>query len=199
MMKGGERTWTRRLAACALAAAVSVAIGIEAGATTLSRMSVAEMARHSVTIVRARCLANSTAWDAGEIWTFTTFAVEETWKGDASGQIRVRLLGGRTHQVTSTVPGVPRFRPGEDVVVFLERTDRGDFSVVSWMQGTFRIRRTAPTGEETATQDSAGFEVYDPALRRFMPAGVRGEPVEKLKQEVQAAVAAAPSQGKFTR
>ncbi|MGA9732342.1 MAG: hypothetical protein WA274_08240 [Candidatus Acidiferrales bacterium] len=66
------------------AAAVAVAVLFAATlcqATTLERMSLAKMAQTAPLIIRARCLANSTAWDAGEIWTFTNFAIEETWKG----------------------------------------------------------------------------------------------------------------------
>ena len=177
-------------------AALFLGMAAEAGATTLERMSVGEMTRRAHLVVRAQCVANATAWDAGEIWTFTTFEVEETWKGEPAGRIRVRLLGGRAGEVTSTVAGVPRFRQGEEVVMFLERTGRGDYSVVSWMQGTFRIRRDARGGQETVTQDTAGFEVYDPATRRFAATGVRGESTARFKAEV---VAASGADGRITR
>ena len=117
-----------------------------ASGTTLMRMSLAQISQAAQVIVRARCIGNSTRWDAGEIWTFTSFAVEETWSGSAPAQISVRLLGGRVGNLTSTVSGVPRFSPGEQVVLFLAPTARGDFSVVSWEQGTFRIRRDVRTG-----------------------------------------------------
>ena len=129
----------RTLAALALVAALSAAIHPPARATTLKRMSVADLSRAAHTIVRVRCVTNSTRWDAGEIWTFTTFDVEEIWKGSAPAQITVRLLGGQAGNFTSTVSGVPRFAPGEELILFLERTPAQDFSIVSWMQGTFRI------------------------------------------------------------
>jgi hypothetical protein len=40
-------------------------------ATTLKRMSLPDLSRAAHTIIRARCVANSTRWDTGEIWTFT--------------------------------------------------------------------------------------------------------------------------------
>jgi hypothetical protein len=158
-------------------------------ATTLARMSLAQMARTAQQIVRARCVANATAWDAGEIWTFTTFDVQETWRGAASGRIMVRLLGGRTDKFTSTVAGVPRFRPGEEVVLFLESTARGDLSVVSWEQGTFRIRRDPDSGEESVTQDTALFDTFDPATRRFAASGIRGMRIDEFHAQVAAAFA----------
>ncbi len=130
--------------------------------TTLAHMSVAKLTHVSALILRARSVENSRAWDAGEIWTFTTYEPTEVWKGSAPSRIRVRLLGGRIGNLTSNVSGVPRFRSGEDVVLFLAPATRGDFSVVSWVQGTFRIHHDQRTGEDTVTQDSASFDTILP-------------------------------------
>jgi hypothetical protein len=170
--------------------ALLLTIGGAAKATTLVRMSVAQMSHAAQAIVRARCLENSTSWDSGEIWTFTSFEVQELWQGSAPPRITVRLLGGRAGNLTSSVSGVPRFRAGEEVVLFLERTPRGDFSVVSWEQGTFRIRRAAATGSESVTQDSASFATFDPATRQFELEGIRNLPIETFRAQVVAAVSA---------
>ncbi|HXZ13296.1 MAG TPA: hypothetical protein VEG64_12985 [Candidatus Sulfotelmatobacter sp.] len=151
-------------------------------------MSVAEMSRAAATIVRAKCARQSVGWDAGEIWTFITFDVKEVWKGSAHEQVVVRLLGGRTAEVTSTVSGVPRFRAGEEVVLFLEPTKRGDFSVTSWMQGTIRIVRDAGTGEEHVRQDTSLFPVFSPATRNFVASGIRDMPLSELRAQVAAAL-----------
>ncbi len=187
----------RALAALALVAASSAAIHPPARATTLKRMSLADLSRAAHTVVRARCVINSTRWDAGEIWTFTTFEVEETWKGSAPAQITVRLLGGSARNFTSTVSGVPRFAPGEDLILFLERTPAQDFSVVSWMQGTFRIGRSRATGEEIVTQDTAAFPVFDPASQNFETDGIRKMPVSAFRSLVMASaeVHAQPARG----
>ena len=161
-----------------------------ARATTLMRMSVEKLARTAEVVARARCVANVTGWDAGEIWTVTTFQIEETWKGAPGALITVRLLGGRAGNLTSTVDGVPRFQAGEDVVLFLERTARGDFSVVSWMQGTFRIRLERKTSEESVAQDTAAFPTYDPETRRFEASGIRGTRLDVLREQVAAALSA---------
>ncbi len=160
-------------------------------ATTLVRLSLTQMSRASQEILRAQCLSNTTGWDEGEIWTFTTFRVEETWHGDATGQIVVRLLGGRTGQLTSIVEGVPRFRPGEEAVLFLQRTSRGDFSIVSWEQGTFRIRRDPASGEDTVTQDTALIEIFDSASRRFVVSGIRAMPIARFRAQIETALSSA--------
>jgi hypothetical protein len=161
-----------------------------APATTLLRMSLEKLSRAAAVIVRAQCLENFTAWEGGEIWTFTSFDVQEVWSGAAPGKITVRLLGGRVADVTSTVPGVPRFRPGEEVVLFLEPTPRGDFSIVSWQQGAFRIRLDAPSGAENVTQDTAAFATFDPDTRQFQAAGIRNLPLATFRAQVAAALRA---------
>jgi hypothetical protein len=186
---GNFARWRAAMAAAIVT--MLAALGATATATTLARMSVAQMSRAAQVIVRAQCEANSTGWDAGEIWTFTTFRVEEVWRGDAPAQISVRLLGGRAGNLTSSVAGIPRFRPGEEVVLFLERTQRGDFSIVSWEQGTFRIRRDIGTGGESATQDTAALATFDPATRRFEAGGIVRMPVDFLHAQVDAALSSA--------
>jgi len=156
--------------------------------TTLAHMSVAKLTHVSHLILRARCVENSTAWDAGEIWTFTTYEPTEVWKGSAQSRVRVRLLGGRVGNLTSNVSGVPRFRVGEDVVLFLAPTARGDFSVVSWVQGTFRIHHDQRTGEDTVTQDSASFDTFDPTTRHFTASGIRDLPLQEFRSQVAAAL-----------
>ena len=184
--RGNFARWRVAMAAAILT--MLAALAVTAAATTLARMSVAQMSRAAQVIVRAQCEANATGWDAGEIWTFTTFEVEEVWRGEASAQISVRLLGGRAGNVTSSVAGIPRFRPGEEVVLFLERTERGDFSIVSWEQGTFRIRRDIGTGGESATQDTAALATFDPGTRRFEAGGIVHTPVDFLHAQVDAAL-----------
>ena len=159
-----------------------------ASGTILMRMSLTQISQAAQVIVRARCIGKSTGWDAGEIWTFTSFETEETWSGSAPSQISVRLLGGSVGNFTSTVSGVPRFSPGEEVVLFLENTPRDDFSIVSWEQGTFRIRRDARTGAEFAVQDTAAFPVFDPATRRFETIGMHHLPMATFRSRVDTAL-----------
>lgn len=187
-----KRIRSFRAAGCFLLL-TAAAIHGQASATTLARMSVEKMSRTAPLIVRARCTSNSTGWDAGEIWTFTNFAVEEAWKGSASPAITVRLLGGRLGNLTSNVSGAPRFRPGEEVILFLEPTARRDFSVTSWEQGTFRIRRDVRAGGERVTQDTASFATFDPASRRFEIGGIRNLALSDFQARVEAALRAAGS------
>jgi hypothetical protein len=176
-----------------LAPAIAIAASA-ATATTLAHMSVAQMSQTAPVIVRARCIENSTRWDAGEIWTFTRFAVEDVWKRSAPAQITVRLLGGTTGNLTSTVDGIPRFRPGQTAILFLEPTSHGDLSVLSWQQGTFRVRRNTRSTQENVTQDTASFATFDAASHRFEIGGIRDLPLDALRQQVRAALSSGAAQ-----
>jgi hypothetical protein len=186
-------TQTHKILIILLLAMLRVGTATTSSATTLERMSVAKMTQNAQLVVRAQCLANSVAWDSGEIWTFTSFEVEDSWKGAPSGaaqQVTVRLLGGSVGNMTSTVSGVPCFRPGEEVILFLQLTKRGDFSIVSWVQGTFRIQRDARSGAEIVVQDTAAFDTYDPATRQFNAEGIRNLSVAAPRLRVQSAPSA---------
>ncbi|HEY0703321.1 MAG TPA: hypothetical protein VGD60_11185 [Candidatus Acidoferrales bacterium] len=166
--------------------------GTAVRSTTLVRMSVAQMTQTAQLVIRARCVENSVRWDHGEIWTFTTFAIEETWKGpfsDFSNQfLRIRLLGGTVGHFTSNVSGIPRFSPGEEVVLFLEPSDpKGCYSVVSWLQGTFRVQEDLRTGQVFAMQDSASFDTFDASTHQFRESGLRNIRIEDLRDLVAAA------------
>lgn len=156
--------------------------------TTFARLSISQMSQAASAIVRAQCVANTVVEVSGEIWTLTTFDVQETWRGAVSARITVRLLGGTSGNVTSHVAGIPRFRPGEDVILFLSRTNYNDFSVVSWQQGTFRIQRDRGTGEELASQDTGGYVIFDPVSRRFLANGAVRMPVELFHAQVRSAL-----------
>ncbi len=159
-----------------------------ADSATLERMSLEQLTAAAHGVVQAQCLGNQSRWEGGEIWTFTSFEVSDTMKGVVPRLITVRTLGGQVGHVISLVEGVPRFHPGEEVVLFIERTHAGDFSITSWAQGTFRVRRDAHTGRETATQDISGQPSSDLGARRFRSDAVRNISLELFKQRVRRAL-----------
>jgi hypothetical protein len=178
----GEMKRTHMLAILLLLSLITEA----ARGTTFARMSLEELAAAAPLVVRVRCLENTAAWKGGEIWTITSFAVLEVWKGSAPAQIAVRLIGGHVGHLISSVAGVPRFQPGEEAVLFLVPTRDGDFTVSGWMQGTFRIHRDPRTGIECVTQDTAGMAVFDPRTRQFATSGIRDVSLERLRERVAA-------------
>jgi hypothetical protein len=158
-------------------------------ATTLARLSLDQLAAGSDAVARVRFVRAESRWENGSIWTVTTFDVMETLKGQLPGQIEVRLPGGRVGHLTSTVEGTPKFNPGSEAVVFLQRSPAGGFTVAGWVEGSFRISRDPRTGIETVTQDSSAFAVFDAATRAFRTEGIRRMPIEEFRARIAASVA----------
>jgi hypothetical protein len=164
-------------------------LGLSLRATTLARLSLDELAAASDAVARVRCVATESRWESGSIWTLTTFDVVETLKGNLPPEIAVRLPGGRVGHVTATVDGTPKFAPGAEAIVFLEKSRAGGFTVAGWVEGTFRILRDPRTRAEIVTQDSSAFAVFDAATRTFRAEGVRRMPLEEFRSRVAAAIA----------
>ncbi len=76
--------------------------------------------------------------------TWTTFAVEQTVKGPAGAHVTLKQLGATLGPADTRVlphPGLPRYRPGESVVLFVHpESALGLTSPVGLAQGCFRIR-----------------------------------------------------------
>ena len=158
-------------------------------ATTLARLSLDQLAAGSDAVARVRYADAESHWENGSIWTVTMFEVVETMKGSLPGQIAVRLPGGRVGHLTASVEGAPKFHPGDDAIVFLQRSRAGGFTVAGWAEGAFRISRDPRTRSETVTQDSAAFAVFDAATRTFRAEGIRRMPVEEFRARIDSAVA----------
>lgn len=162
-----------------------------AQSTTLAPLSLVQLTSSAASVVRAECTGNQTLWHGGEIWTVTSFRVLGNWKGNSPPEIQVWVIGGRVGPITSYVPGAPRFRIGEEAVLFLEPVASGSFtdvlSITAWGEGTFRIRRDPRTHEMRVTQDTAMTPNFDPSSRTFRETGIRNWPLAKLKARVIAA------------
>lgn len=164
-------------------------IGVVANATTLARLHFDDMTKMASAVARVRCLTSAPLWRSGEIWTETRFLVEEQSKGSLPRTVIVEMPGGILRNLHSRVEEVPAFRPGEEAYVFFWQAPDGDYRVLGWSQGTFRIVRDAETGAESVTQDSAAAPIFDPLTRRFRRGGIRRMPIGafqlKLKRALQ--------------
>ncbi len=163
-----------------------------ANATTLARLNFNDLAQQSSAVARLRCLGSEFHWDRGELWTETRFEVLERNKGLLSGIVTVRTIGGVSGHLHSQVDGVPIFRPGEEVYLFLWDRPGEPFRVLGWAQGTFRVARNADSGVETVTQDSANAPIFDPRTRTFRHGGIRNIPVAIFQLKLRRALEGKP-------
>jgi hypothetical protein len=189
-VRGFDRALARHIFAgsAALLLLSVFACGPPARGTTLARLTLDQLAAAAQVVAHVRCTGNESRRDAGTIWTFTDFTVLETFKGEPGTRITIRLPGGREGHLVETVEGAPRFAPGDEAIVFLERTSTGDWSISAWAEGTFRIESDSRTGRQTITQDSSGMAVFDPAARTFRSDGIVRMPLAEFETKLAAAM-----------
>lgn len=139
-----------------------------AAATTLLAQDVPALTRASSVIVRGTVTGSKARWsgDGARIFTETTLQVSERWKGEAPETLVIQQPGGEVGEVGQLVHGVARFRPGEDVVVFLEA--HGPRHLVTGMlQGKFVVERSSDGKASFARQELAGEALFlDPVTRQ---------------------------------
>ena len=165
-----------------------VLIAITANATTLAPLTFTQLAQQSTAIARLRCLGTKSFWQNGEIWTDTQFAVEQQEKGELPAVIVVRTLGGTVGNLHSHVDEAPAFRIGEEAYLFLWNRQGEPYRVLGWSQGTFRVTRNAPSGQETVTQDSSAGALFDPQTRTFRRTGIRGLSLTLFRERLHQAL-----------
>lgn len=125
------------------------------------------------------------------VWTEFTLQVADVWKGDAklAGQaFQWRHVGGTTPDgMTVAVPGMPTFRPGEEVVVILEKTSQGHV-VSGGPQGKFVVQLD-PAGRKIVTRNlnDAHLVRRDPQTGRVTDAD-KPTPITRTLAEMRAEV-----------
>jgi len=146
-----------------LAIPMLLLIGAQAAlATTVQKLTLQDLAKKSDSIVMARVDDAVASWDAGhkEIYTFITLNVLQPVKGNQGATtITLRQLGGTVGNIASVVPGMPSFRKGEEVVVFLTQKDAAGYP---WVMGLEQGKYTVTTGKngvKMVRNDLAGTEL----------------------------------------
>jgi hypothetical protein len=127
-----------------------------ARADTHPRWSVEQLSAFATLVVRGHVTAAASQWDPAvrAIYTYTTVAVDETWKGDLpSRAIVVKTLGGRVDGLELRVTGAPDLRPGDHVALWLEVRPRdGTLYPVALAQGVVRLDTLAVADVERLRQ-----------------------------------------------
>ncbi len=80
------------------------------------------------------------------IVTVVTFKVLRTLKGELGAQTQLEFLGGTVGEYRLEVPGIPRFRVGDEDVLFVDDRGQPVSPVVGFMHGRFRVLEEPGTG-----------------------------------------------------
>jgi len=133
-------------------------------ATTIVPMSVERLTRASSHVVLGKAEASWTEWnpDRTLIYTVTRFRVERTLKGQATGSIVVKQMGGISGAYQQKVAGVRHWQPGERSVLFVHpaQSQDGRYVVTGLMQGNFTVKSDG--ADPVVSNGVDGVEAFDP-------------------------------------
>ena len=85
------------------------------------------------------------------IVTLVSFAVQQVHKGRAGAAVTLQFLGGTMGDVTMEVAEMPKFKPGERVVLFVEGSGLNASPIVGFFHGKFSIQKDL-TGNDAVRQ-----------------------------------------------
>jgi hypothetical protein len=86
------------------------------------------------------------------IVTVVTFDVVRTLKGELGARTQLELLGGTVGEYRMEIPGVPKFRVGDEDVLFVDERGQPVSPVVGFMHGRFRVLEDAGTGRRSVAR-----------------------------------------------
>jgi len=155
-----------RLALVAFAALALVGAGT-ADATTVLKMSLKDLAKKSDAVVMARVDDMTARYDANkEIYTYITLKVLDPVKGSKKDEVlTIRQIGGTVGTIASIVPGMPTFKKGEEVVVFLTQKDQAGYPwVMGLQQGKYSVS-VDENGSKHVRNELDGTTLFDASGR----------------------------------
>ncbi len=182
----------------ALAAALLAA---SASATVILAVGLDELTRTSDVIFVGRVLRVGTVVPPGQVvHTEIAFAPTEILKGQSAfrdGKLTLRVVGGRNGEYEVRIPGMPQFREGEEVLLFLQKT-ADNYAIAGLPLGVFRIHRDPATGKALVTRRLNGVGVArrgpDGVIRLGKPPrDIVDYPLEDLLAEIRAYIQAPPA------
>jgi hypothetical protein len=144
-----------------------------ADASQVLHQTLRDLTLGSSDILVGQVEATHAHWDAShrKIVTDVTVLVSESLKGVPAGRITLTQLGGDVGGFRYAVPGSPRFRPGEETLLFVWRDARGRAQVNGLAQGKFDIATDPATGERTVQRGPEGLRVREARALSLVPSG----------------------------
>jgi hypothetical protein len=124
-------------------------------ATTLMNWELRDFVDNSYAVARATVSDIEVSFSETDkmVYTYVTLNVDETLVGAQLPQvIDLREMGGRIGYRMTVVHGVPVYRPGEKVLVFVELLEDGNLRTLSFFRGKYTLEIDRDTGQEIYVQ-----------------------------------------------
>jgi hypothetical protein len=125
-----------------LIAALSIAGWfLPAGATTLVQLGTLDMLNLADLVAVGRVSATECYLhpDGGFPMTRILVQVKLPLKGASEASLLIEELGGQVGSLIGEVPGAPEYKPGEEVLVFLQDMGNGTYRTYGMFQGKFTV------------------------------------------------------------
>ena len=189
-----------------LCLAIVPLLAAPARATTVRRMSLTDLVGQAEGVMRARALANRVRTDPDTLlhYTITRFEVLEGVKGPhfKGDEVEVEVIGGTApgSDWTTVVADAPRFRAGEEVILFTVPGPGERKAVAGFFQGVIRVRQ-GPEGAEVSSPPLArpgAKKELRLAPRQLAPVHIKGRPSTAegaAAGETATGMSAAPASG----
>jgi hypothetical protein len=118
--------------------------------------------------------------ESSRIYTYISLSVEDPLKGDARRSLVVRQVGGSAGGRTTWIAGMPQFKSGDSVIVFLRNRGDGTFDITGLNQGKYDIVNGY------AVANVSGVTLLDPTSGALSDAGfVDRVRLETLKAKIR--------------
>lgn len=124
--------------------------------STLVYMELSDIVERSEAIIRGTVKEVESRYnnERTKIFTYTLIDVREIFKGKVPPVVQVRTFGGRVGDVNMKVPGMPEFKMGEEVFLFLKKNE-DYWHVTGMIQGKYSIEKDE-NGKEFLRNDFKG-------------------------------------------
>lgn len=160
-------------------------------ATTVEKLNLAQLVERSSVILEGRVEAVYSRWEPSHrvIYTYTSVRVDEAFKADrARRTVLVKTLGGNVNGISYSVSGMPQFRTGDHVILFLREGRDTTFEVVGLHQGRFQVIE-GPGDTRFAVAHVSGIDLFDPKTGEITrPAFIDQMPREEFVARIKSLI-----------
>ena len=152
---------------------------------TLERLTVNDLIAKSTAVVHGRVTGSSTVYRGNVIYTDYRINVLDLWKGPTQSSVDVLVPGGVLNGVRQSYPGAPQLAAGQEYVLFLWTSSKGDTFTLGFTQGVFVVQQDA-SGQATAVRAATTETMLEPGTGRVVKDQPLSMPLAQLASLVSA-------------
>lgn len=132
-------------------------------ATTVIQYDLPELVQRSDAVIRAITQDIQTQTIFTDVKAKVLKVYKKTDGLSISSTVSLRKLGGTVGDLSLTVLGSEEFKPGQESVLFLEKTDHGYFVILGMAQGKFDIVTDPTTSEKFVVRNVSQLHLLTPS------------------------------------